>query len=247
MMRGRSWLVLLLLLLPVFAWAEAGIPAFTSTPAPGGGQNYSFSLQTLILLTSLTFLPAVLLMMTAFTRIIIVLSLLRQALGTLQSPPNQVLVGLSLFLTLFVMAPVFDKINAQAVQPYMADQMNALQAMEKGVEPLKEFMLRQTRQEDLALFAKLSKSPPLQGPEAVPLKVLVPAYVISELKTAFQIGFVIFIPFLIIDMVVASVLMSMGMMMLSPVTISFPFKLMLFVLVDGWNLLIGSLVQSFYV
>ena len=247
-MRSRSfWLALLLLLVPMVAVAETGIPAFTSTPAPGGGQSYTLSLQTLILLTSLTFLPAVLLMMTAFTRIIIVLSLLRQALGTLQSPPNQVLIGLSLFLTLFVMAPVFDKINNEALQPYLADQMNVMQALEKGSGPLKEFMLQQTRQEDLALFVKLSKTPPLQGPEAVPLKVLVPAYVISELKTAFQIGFVIFIPFLIIDMVVASVLMSMGMMMLSPVTISFPFKLMLFVLVDGWSLLIGSLVQSFYV
>ncbi|OAJ71990.1 flagellar biosynthetic protein FliP [Methylobacillus sp. MM3] len=247
-MRSRSfWLALLLLLVPMVAVAETGIPAFTSTPAPGGGQSYSLSLQTLILLTSLTFLPAVLLMMTAFTRIIIVLSLLRQALGTLQSPPNQVLIGLALFLTFFVMAPVFDKINNEALQPYLADQMNVMQALEKGSGPLKEFMLQQTRQEDLALFVKLSKTPPLQGPEAVPLKVLVPAYVISELKTAFQIGFVIFIPFLIIDMVVASVLMSMGMMMLSPVTISFPFKLMLFVLVDGWSLLIGSLVQSFYV
>ena len=244
---GRKWMWLGLLLMPTLAIAETGIPAFTSTPAAGGGQTYSLSLQTLILLTSLTFLPAVLLMMTAFTRIVIVLSLLRQALGTLQSPPNQVLIGLSLFLTLFVMAPVFDRINNEALQPYLADQMNVMQAMEKGSGPLKEFMLKQTRQEDLALFVKLSRTPPLQGPEAVPLKVLVPAYVISELKTAFQIGFVIFIPFLIIDMVVASVLMSMGMMMLSPVTISFPFKLMLFVLVDGWNLIIGSLVQSFYV
>jgi flagellar biosynthetic protein FliP len=244
---SRKWMWLGLLLVPTLAIAETGIPAFTSTPAAGGGQTYSLSLQTLILLTSLTFLPAVLLMMTAFTRIVIVLSLLRQALGTLQSPPNQVLIGLSLFLTFFVMAPVFDRINNEALQPYLADQMNVMQAMEKGSGPLKEFMLKQTRQEDLALFVKLSKTPPLQGPEAVPLKVLVPAYVISELKTAFQIGFVIFIPFLIIDMVVASVLMSMGMMMLSPVTISFPFKLMLFVLVDGWNLIIGSLVQSFYV
>ena len=246
-MRIRHWLVLLAgLMLPVLAFAEQGIPAFTSVPGAGGATNYSLSLQTLILLTALTFLPAVLLMMTAFTRIIIVLSLLRQALGTLQSPPNQVLVGLSLFLTFFVMAPVFDKINEQALQPYLADKMNVVEALDKGSEPLKAFMLRQTRQEDLALFVRLSKSPPLQSPDAVPLKILVPAYVISELKTAFQIGFVIFIPFLIIDMVVASVLMSMGMMMLSPVTISFPFKLMLFVLVDGWNLLIGSLVQSFY-
>ncbi len=239
--------LLALMMLPMLAWAEAGIPAFTSTPAAGGGQTYSLSLQTLILLTSLTFLPAVLLMMTAFTRIVIVLSLLRQALGTLQSPPNQVLIGLSLFLTLFVMAPVFDKMNEQALQPYLTDKINVMEALDKGSEPLKKFMLSQTRQEDLALFVRLSKSPPLSGPEAVPLKVLVPAYVISELKTAFQIGFVIFIPFLIIDMVVASVLMSMGMMMLSPVTISFPFKLMLFVLVDGWSLLIASLVQSFYI
>ena len=248
MLRRPLFLGLLaLMMLPMLAWAEAGIPAFTSTPAAGGGQTYSLSLQTLILLTSLTFLPAVLLMMTAFTRIVIVLSLLRQALGTLQSPPNQVLIGLSLFLTLFVMAPVFDKMNEQALQPYLTDKINVMEALDKGSEPLKKFMLSQTRQEDLALFVRLSKSPPLSGPEAVPLKVLVPAYVISELKTAFQIGFVIFIPFLIIDMVVASVLMSMGMMMLSPVTISFPFKLMLFVLVDGWSLLIASLVQSFYI
>ena len=246
----RIWrylgLMILLLLASAPAIAETGLPAFTSTPAPGGGQTYTLSLQTLILITSLTFLPAVLLMMTAFTRIIIVLSLLRQGLGTMQSPPNQVLVGLSLFLTFFVMSPVFDRINNEALQPYMANQINVMQALEKGAEPLKQFMLRQTRQEDLALFFKVSKTPAPAGPEAVPLSVLVPAYVISELKTAFQIGFVIFIPFLIIDMVVASVLMSMGMMMLSPVTISFPFKLMLFVLVDGWNLIIGSLVQSFY-
>jgi len=247
-MKRTQWLWLAVgMALPALALAEQGIPAFSSTPGPGGGISYSLSLQTLILLTALTFLPAVLLMMTAFTRIVIVLALLRQAIGTLQSPPNQVLVGLSLFLTFFVMAPVFDKIYVEAYQPYVADKVSLMQALEKGSEPLKEFMLRQTRKDDLALFVKISKSPPLQGPEAVPLKILVPAYVISELKTAFQIGFVIFIPFLIIDLVVASVLMSMGMMMLSPVTISFPFKLMLFVLVDGWSLIIGSLVQSFYV
>lgn len=246
-MKHQPWLWLVLgLLLPVLAYAEQGIPAFTSTPGPGGATSYSLSLQTLILLTALTFLPAVLLMMTAFTRIVIVLALLRQAIGTMQSPPNQVLVGLSLFLTFFVMSPVFDKIYVDAYQPYVADKINLVQALDKGSEPLKEFMLRQTRKDDLALFVKISKSAPLQGPEAVPLKILVPAYVISELKTAFQIGFVIFIPFLIIDLVVASVLMSMGMMMLSPVTISFPFKLMLFVLVDGWSLIVGSLVQSFY-
>lgn len=247
-MKIRHWIMLLAgLALPMLAFAEQGIPAFTSTPGAGGATNYSLSLQTLILLTALTFLPAALLMMTAFTRIVIVLALLRQAIGTMQSPPNQVLVGLSLFLTFFVMAPVFDKIYVQAYQPYVEDKINLMQGLEKGAEPLKEFMLRQTRKDDLALFVKISKSPPLAGPEAVPLKILVPAYVISELKTAFQIGFIIFIPFLIIDLVVSSVLMSMGMMMLSPVTIAFPFKLMLFVLVDGWALIVGSLVQSFYV
>lgn len=247
-MKHTRWLLFALgLLLPVAAFAEKGIPAFISTPGAAGAVNYSLSLETLILLTALTFLPAALLMMTSFTRIIIVLALLRQALGTLQSPPNQVLVGLSLFLTLFVMSPVLDKIYVQAYQPFAEDKLNIMQALEKGSEPLKDFMLHQTRKEDLALFVKIAKIPPIQGPEAVPLKVLVPAYVISELKTAFQIGFIIFLPFLIIDLVVASVLMAMGMMMLSPVTISFPFKLMLFVLVDGWTLIIGSLVQSFYV
>jgi len=239
-----AWL--LLMLLPLSAWAEVGLPAFTSVPVPGGGQSYTLSIQTLLFLTALTFLPAVLLMMTAFTRIIIVLALLRQALGTLQSPPNQVMVGLALFLTFFVMAPVFDKVYSQAYQPYMEQKMGFAEALDKGSQPLKAFMLRQTRQEDLALFVKLANSAPLKGPEEVPLKILVPAYIISELKTAFQIGFIVFIPFLIIDMVVASVLMSMGMMMLSPVVISMPFKLMLFVLVDGWNLLIASLVKSFY-
>lgn len=236
------------LLLPHLALAaDAGFPALTSTPAPGGGQTYSLSIQTLLFLTALTFLPAILLMMTAFTRIVIVLSLLRQAMGTMQSPPNQVVVGMSLFLTFFVMAPVFDKIYTEAYLPYDQKKIELTTALEKGAEPLKTFMLRQTRQEDLALFVKLSNSKPLSGPEAVPLKVLVPAYVTSELKTAFQIGFLVFIPFLIIDMVVASVLMSMGMMMLSPVMISLPFKLMLFVLVDGWALIMASLVQSFYI
>ena len=239
--------LLALLALPQLALAADGaFPAITSTPTPGGGQTYTLSIQTLLFLTALTFLPAVLLMMTAFTRIIIVLSLLRQAIGTMQSPPNQVLVGMSMFLTFFVMAPVFDRIYSEAYLPYVDKKIELTAALEKGVGPLKTFMLRQTRQDDLALFVKLSNSKPLDGPDAVPLKILVPAYVTSELKTAFQIGFLIFIPFLIIDMVVASVLMSMGMMMLSPVMISLPFKLMLFVLVDGWNLVLGSLVQSFY-
>ncbi|TCS73961.1 flagellar biosynthetic protein FliP [Sulfuritortus calidifontis] len=239
------WWWLALLLMPAAAWAAPGIPAFTSTPGPGGSTNYSFSLEALLLLTALTFLPAALLMMTAFTRIVIVLALLRQAIGTMQAPPNQVLVGLALFLTFFIMAPVFDKIYDEAWQPYSKNQINFVEAVDRGAQPLKAFMLKQTRQEDLALFVKLSNHPPLQGPEETPMKILVPAYVISELKTAFQIGFIVFIPFLIIDMVVASVLMSMGMVMLSPVLVSLPFKLMLFVLADGWSLLIASLVQTF--
>ena len=226
--------------------ADQGIAAITSTPAAGGGQTYSLSLQTLILLTSLTFLPALLLMMSSFTRIIIVLSLLRSALGTPSAPPNQVLIGLSLFLTFFVMSPVLEKMYTEAYLPYSEKKISLEQAFNTGVVPLKAFMLRQTRETDLALFVKISNTEPLQSAEDVPLRILVPAYVISELKTAFQIGFVVFIPFLIIDMVVASVLMSMGMMMVSPAMISLPFKIMLFVLADGWNLLVGSLVQSFY-
>jgi flagellar biosynthetic protein FliP len=236
----------LLLGLPLIAAAQQGMPALTSTPAPGGGQTYSLSLQTLLLLTSLSFLPAALMMMTSFTRIIIVLSLLRQALGTQSAPPNQVMLGLALFLTLFTMGPVFDKIYTDAYQPLSDNKISMTQALEKGVAPLKTFMMKQTRQADLALYVKLSNNPALQGPEDVPLRVLIPAFVTSELKTAFQISFAIFIPFLIIDMVVASVLMSMGMMMVSPAIVSLPFKLMLFVLVDGWQLLIGSLAQSFY-
>jgi len=245
----RARRVLLLggaLALPLLAVAADGIPAFTSAPAPGGGTAYSLPVQTLLLMTSLSFLPAALLMMTSFTRIIIVLSLLRQALGAQSSPPNQVLVGLALFLTLFVMGPVFDKIYVDAYQPLQENKIQMGEAMDRGVKPLKDFMTRQTRQADLALFVKISRSPALQGPDDIPLRVLIPAFVTSELKTAFQIGFAIFIPFLIIDMVVASVLMSMGMMMMSPAVISLPFKLMLFVLVDGWQLILGSLSQSFY-
>lgn len=233
-------------LVPAAFAADLGLPAFTSTASSGGGQTYSLSLQTLLLLTSLSFLPAVMLLMTSFTRIIIVLSLLRSALGTPASPPNQVLVGLALFLTFFVMSPVLDKIYTDAYLPFSENKLTLAQAFDTGSVPLKAFMLRQTREKDLALFVQISNSEPLQSADQVPLKILVPAYVISELKTAFQIGFVIFIPFLIIDMVVASILMSMGMMMVSPAMISLPFKIMLFVLADGWNLLIGSLVHSFY-
>ncbi|RFC39211.1 MAG: flagellar biosynthetic protein FliP [Candidatus Nitrotoga sp. LAW] len=237
---------LLFSLIPAAFAADLALPAFNSSATPGGGQTYSLSLQTLLLLTSLSFLPAVMLLMTSFTRIIIVLSLLRSALGTPSSPPNQVLVGLALFLTFFVMSPVLDKIYTDAYLPFSENKLTLAQAFDTGSVPLKAFMLRQTREKDLALFVQISNSEPLQSADQVPLKILVPAYVISELKTAFQIGFVIFIPFLIIDMVVASILMSMGMMMVSPAMISLPFKIMLFVLADGWNLLVGSLVHSFY-
>ncbi|WP_334107102.1 flagellar type III secretion system pore protein FliP [Methylobacillus sp.] len=240
-------LSLALLGLPLLGHAaEGGLGLINSQPTAGGGQSYSLSIQTLILLTSLSFLPAMLLMMTSFTRIIIVLSLLRQALGTQSSPPNQVLVGLALFLTFFVMGPVFERIYTEAYQPFDEDRITMQEAMTRGAAPLKEFMLKQTREPDLALFFKMSRTDAVATPEEVPLRVLVPAFVTSELKTAFQIGFAIFIPFLIIDMVVASILMSMGMMMVSPAIVALPFKLMLFVLVDGWQLLLGSLAQSFY-
>ena len=182
----------------------------------------------------------------SFTRIIIVFGLLRNALGTPSAPPNQVLLGLALFLTFFIMSPVIDKIYVDAYQPFSEEKISMQEALEKGAQPLREFMLRQTREADLALFARLANTGPIQGPEAVPMRILLPAYVTSELKTAFQIGFTIFIPFLIIDLVIASVLMALGMMMVPPATIALPFKLMLFVLVDGWQLLVGSLAQSFY-
>jgi flagellar biosynthetic protein FliP len=220
-------------------------PALTSTPAAGGGQNWSLSIQTLLFLSSLTFLPAMLLMMTGFTRIIIVLSLLRHALGTPTSPPNQVLIGLALFLTFFVMAPVADRVYTDAYLPLSENRIGMNEALDRGAVPLRAFMLRQTRETDLALFVKIANVPAIEGPEKVPMRILIPAFVTSELKTAFQIGFVVFIPFLIIDMVVASVLMSMGMMMMSPALVSLPFKLMLFVLVDGWHLLLGSMAASF--
>lgn len=249
-LRGRpAWplflLVLLMMALPAVASAQ-GLPGIVNTRGPGGSQTWSLSVQTLVLLTSLSFLPALLLSMTSFTRILIVLGLLRTAIGTQSSPPNQILVGLSLFLTFFVMSPVFDKVYSDAYTPFAENKISAEQALERGVQPFKLFMLKQTREADLAMFAKLANVAPMDGPEQVSLRILLPAYVISELKTAFQIGFTIFIPFLVVDLVVASVLMSMGMMMVPPATISLPFKLMLFVLVDGWQLLIGALAQSFY-
>jgi flagellar biosynthetic protein FliP len=237
--------LLALLAAPGAAWSQ-GLPGIVSSRGPGGSQTWSLSVQTLVLLTSLSFLPALLLSMTSFTRILIVLGLLRTAIGTQSSPPNQILVGLSLFLTFFVMSPVFDKVHSEAYKPFSENKISAEQALERGIQPFKQFMLKQTREADLALFARLANIEKMEGPEQVPLRILLPAFVISELKTAFQIGFTIFIPFLIIDLVVASVLMSMGMMMVPPATISLPFKLMLFVLVDGWQLLIGALAQSFY-
>jgi flagellar biosynthetic protein FliP len=241
----RAALFALILFVPMIASA-AGIPAVTVSTAPNGGQQYSLTLQILILMTAVTLLPGIVLMMTAFTRIVIVLAILRQALGAGQAPPNQVLIGLSLFLTFFVMGPVVDKINTDAVQPYMAEQIDATTALELGADPLKRFMLDQTRESDIATFVRISGGKGFEQPEDVPLRILVPAFATSELKSAFQIGFLIFIPFVIIDLVVASALMSMGMMMLSPVLISLPFKLMLFVLVDGWGLVMGTLAASFY-
>ncbi len=234
--------------LPALAWAQgspgpSGLPLVVAQGA--GGTSYSVPIQTLLFFTALSFLPAVLLLMTAFTRIVIVLSLLRQALGTQAAPPNQVIIGLSLFMTFFVMGPAMDKIYTQAWVPYAAGTLAAEPALAEGIKPLREFMLKQTRQSDVALFTKLAKLPAGTQAKDLPLTVLVPSFVTSELKSAFQIGFMIFIPFLIIDMIVASVLMSLGMMMLSPVLVALPFKLMLFVLADGWNLLLGSLAASF--
>ncbi|XKH60293.1 flagellar type III secretion system pore protein FliP [Halomonas sediminis] len=238
-------LIGLALLLPLAAGAQE-IPGIVSKPLEGGGQQWSLSLQTLLLLSSMAFLPAILLMMTSFTRIIIVLSLLRTAMGTQATPPNQVLLGLALFLTFFVMSPVLAQVYDNAWLPLTEETINFEEFMRIAQQPFREFMLAQTREPDIAMFARLADVGPLQGPEDLPMRVLLPSFVTSELKTAFQIGFTIFIPFLIIDLVVASTLMALGMMMVPPITISLPFKLMLFVLVDGWHLIIGSLAESFY-
>jgi len=229
------------------AFAQPGLEAVTVTPTADGGQTYTLTIQTLVLMTALTLLPAGLLMMTSFTRIVIVLAILRTALGTAHTPTNQILVGLGLFLTLFIMAPVFDKVYSEAVSPYLNEEMPAANAFELARAPFQTFMLNQTREDDISLFARISGTEQIESPSDVPFSVLIPAFVTSELKTAFQIGFLLFIPFLIIDLVVASVLMAMGMMMLSPLIISLPFKIMLFVLVDGWSLVMGTLASSFYV
>lgn len=242
---GKWPCVLALVLLHGAAWGQSGGQLPLLVASSGSGTSYSVPVQTLLFFTALSFLPAVLLMMTGFTRIVIVLSLLRQALGTQSSPPNQVIVGLSLFLTFFIMGPTLDRVYADAYLPLTKNTITFEQALEKGEAPIRGFMVKQTRQSDFSLFAKLAKLPPETKADTAPMRVLVPAFVISELKSAFQIGFMIFIPFLVIDIVVASVLMSLGMMMLSPVLVALPFKLMLFVLADGWNLLVGSLAASF--
>lgn len=241
--KGLVGVVAALLNTSVAAQAVGQLPVLIGSG--DSGTSFSVPIQTLLFFTALSFLPAVLLMMTGFTRIVIVLSLLRQALGTQSSPPNQVIVGLSLFLTFFVMGPTLDRIYADAYLPYTTSAISFEQALERAETPVRSFMVKQTRQSDFSLFAKLAKLAPDVTAQTAPIRVLVPAFVISELKSAFQIGFMIFIPFLVIDIVVASVLMSLGMMMLSPVLVALPFKLMLFVLADGWNLLIGSLAASF--
>jgi flagellar biosynthesis protein FliP len=241
----RPLLALILLLGTFSVWAQTagGLPAVTGTPAAGGGTTYTLTIQTLLLMTALTFIPAGILMMTSFTRIIIVLSLLRHAMGTQTAPPNQILIGLALFLTFFIMSPTLEKVYIDAYVPL--SEINIMQAADRAAIPMRGFMLKQTREADLAMFAGIAKIDRIEKPEDTPMRILVPAFVISELKTAFQIGFIIFIPFLVIDMVVASILMSMGMMMMSPVMVALPFKIMLFVMVDGWHLIIGSLMRSF--
>lgn len=222
-----------------------GVPAFTMTPRADGGEDYTVTIQILAVMTALTLLPAFLLMMTSFARIIIVFAILRQALGLQQTPSNQILLGLALFLTIFIMRPVFETVNVNALQPYMQEQITAVQAVDRAIVPIHQFMRAQTRESDIDMFVRISDSEPVADISDLPFFVLAPAFLTSELKTAFQIGFLLFIPFLVIDLVVASVLMAMGMVMLSPIIISLPFKIMLFVLVDGWAMVIGSLAASY--
>nr|WP_242633199.1 flagellar type III secretion system pore protein FliP [Candidatus Photodesmus blepharus] len=223
---------------------DNGIPAFTITTNPDGREDYSINLQILALMTILGFLPAMVVLMTSFTRIVVVMSILRQAIGLQQTPSNQVIIGIAIFLTFFIMSPVINKVNTQAVQPYLNEEISARQAFKIAQEPIKAFMLKQTRIKDLETFVNIAESKAVT-PEEVSMQILIPAFITSELKTAFQIGFMLFLPFLIIDLVIASILMAMGMMMLSPMIVSLPFKLILFVLVDGWNLILSTLVGSF--
>lgn len=243
---SKALVAVLILLYSGLLWAQPDMRLLTVTPTENGGESYSITLQVLALMTALSLLPAALMMMTSFTRIIIVLAILRQGLGTAQTPSNQILVGLALFLTLFVMAPVFERAYVEGVKPYMQEETSDTQAIKEVFSPFREFMLGQTRESDLNLFLDISGQDLPESPADIPTAMLFPAFLTSELKTAFQIGFLILIPFLIIDLVVASVLMSMGMVMLSPLIISLPFKVMLFVLVDGWALIMGTLASSFF-
>jgi flagellar biosynthesis protein FliP len=251
--RQKSLLIVLLFLLAGFLFpvlvqaAEPGLSVLSVSTEKDGGQTYTVGLQVLALMTAFSFLPAALIMLTSFTRIVIVLSIVRQAVGMPQAPSGQILIGLSLFLTFFIMSPVFTKVYDDAVTPYLDEKIEAKQAFTMASSPFKEFMLAQTREKDLSLFADISEAGEINDSTDIPFSLLMPAFITSELKTAYQIGFLIFIPFLIIDLVVASVLMAMGMMMLSPMIISLPFKIMLFVLVDGWAMVMGTLASSFYV
>lgn len=251
---GRRWnlswggilVAVLSCLWSIDAIADPGFTALTVSDNPDGTRDYSMTLQVVFLMTALSLIPAFVIMMTSFTRIIVVMSILRQAMGLQQAPSNQIIIGISLFLSMFIMAPVFERINETALQPYLNETMSARDAFENAKIPMRAFMLSQTRVKDLETFVEIGGyQDQVQDTDDVPLQVLVPAFVTSELKTAFQIGFMLFIPFLILDLVVASVLMAMGMMMLSPMIVSLPFKLMLFVLVDGWNLIFGTLATSF--
>ena len=241
----RLLCLLLLLLSPAVLADNSMLSAVTVTTNDDGSQQYSVTLQVLALMTMLSFIPAMVVMMTSFTRIIVVLAILRQAIGLQQTPSNQVLIGITLFLTFFIMAPVFKAVNEQAIQPYLNESITPVQAFDAAIVPVKAFMLHQTRVRDLDTFAQIAGIEVLEQPQDYPMTVVIPAFITSELKTAFQIGFMLFIPFLIIDLVVASVLMAMGMMMLSPMIISLPFKLMMFVLVDGWILVMGTLATSY--
>lgn len=238
--------LMVLILLSTSALAEPGIEAFSIQTAEDGSQTYTLTLQIMIMMTALTLLPGLLLAMTSFTRIIVVLAILRQALGTAQTPSSQVLIGLALIMTMFIMAPVIDTVYQEALKPYLDEEITVTEALDKAKTPVPAFMLSQTRESDLVLFTELSARDDLEDIDDIPFNIIVPSFVTSELKTAFQIGFLIFIPFLVIDLVVASVLMSMGMMMLSPLIISLPFKIMLFILIDGWALIVGTLTASFY-
>ena len=245
------WGMLTLLITANISFAQdlsaLGLPALTTATGENGQTTYSLSLQILLLMTALTVLPSLVLGMTAFTRIIIVLSILRQALGTQQTPPNQVLIAIALFLSFYIMSPIFDVLYVETLTPYLDGNLSTEMAMSQGLSVLKEFMVSNTRVDTLNMFADLSDVGPFDDKQAIPISIVLPAFITSELKTAFEIGFLIFLPFLVIDMVIASILMSLGMMMLSPMLISLPFKLLLFVLVDGWSMTVGSLSATFLV